>query len=369
MGRDFYKILGVSRSATPDQLRKAYRKLALKYHPDKNKEKSAEEKFKDINMAYEVLSDEKKKKIYDQVGEEGLSGGGGGGGCSSGGHPGFNFSNNGGQGFHPGNFTFTSTSSGFPGGAGGGFNSNGFDPFSTFNSFFGSNNPFDDDDPMSGFSSGPGRSNFSSQSFNHHTPRSSAQQVTGMTASIEHEVLVTYEEIAAGVLKKYNIARDRVKARSRTVREKKLFEVQVKKGWKDGTKIRYQGEANEEIGKLAGDIVFIIKTKEHSYFKRENENLIYTQNIPLAQALSGERLTYQIPLLNRSGGDALVGGQTTLTVQNEIISGSTERRIAGEGLPIQKQPTKNGDLIVRFNVIFPTRLTQNVKNASQLLKQ
>merc|ERR1711879_269204 len=89
--------------------------------------------------------------------------------------------------------------------------------------------------------------------FNNHTPRSSTQQVTGITSSIEHEVLVTYEEIAVGVVKKYNIARDRVKTRGRVVREKKLFEVQVKKGWKDGTKIRYQGEANEEVGKLAGD--------------------------------------------------------------------------------------------------------------------
>lgn len=74
MGRDFYKILGVSKTATDDELRKAYRKLAIKYHPDKNKEKGAEDKFKEISMAYEVLSDKEKRKIYDQVGEDGLNG-------------------------------------------------------------------------------------------------------------------------------------------------------------------------------------------------------------------------------------------------------------------------------------------------------
>lgn len=75
MGRDLYKILNVKQNATPDELKKAYRKLALKYHPDKNKDPSAEEKFKDISFAYDVLSNPEKKKVYDMVGEEGLNGG------------------------------------------------------------------------------------------------------------------------------------------------------------------------------------------------------------------------------------------------------------------------------------------------------
>jgi DnaJ-class molecular chaperone len=79
MGKDYYKILGVSRSATDDELKKAYRKLALKYHPDKNKAKGAEDKFKEIGEAYDVLSDPRKRQIYDQCGEEGLKGGMGGG--------------------------------------------------------------------------------------------------------------------------------------------------------------------------------------------------------------------------------------------------------------------------------------------------
>ena len=75
MGKDYYKILGLSsRGASEEDIKKAYRKMALKYHPDKNKSAGAEEKFKEIAEAYEVLSDKKKREIYDQYGEEGLKG-------------------------------------------------------------------------------------------------------------------------------------------------------------------------------------------------------------------------------------------------------------------------------------------------------
>merc|ERR1712079_513677 len=118
MGKDYYTILGVSRGASDDEIKKAYRKLALKYHPDKNQSPGAEERFKEIGEAYDVLSDGKKKQIYDQFGEEGLKGGmgagpqGGGGGMP-------NFGN--GQGFS--------------------YSYHG-DPRATFSQFFGGSNPF-----------------------------------------------------------------------------------------------------------------------------------------------------------------------------------------------------------------------------------
>lgn len=71
MGKDYYKILGIQSGANEDEIKKAYRKMALKYHPDKNKDPSAEEKFKEIAEAYDVLSDTKKRAVYDQYGEEG----------------------------------------------------------------------------------------------------------------------------------------------------------------------------------------------------------------------------------------------------------------------------------------------------------
>merc|ERR1712048_1372102 len=103
--------LGVSKGASDDELKKAYRKLALKYHPDKNKSAGAEEKFKEVGEAYDVLSDPKKKQIYDQLGEEGLKG-------SAGGHSAGDFGDG---------FTYT-----YHG-----------DPRATFSQFFGTSNPFE----------------------------------------------------------------------------------------------------------------------------------------------------------------------------------------------------------------------------------
>eukprot|EP00300_Choanocystis_sp_HF-7_P010961 c17238_g1_i1.p1 GENE.c17238_g1_i1~~c17238_g1_i1.p1 ORF type:complete len:333 (+),score=70.39 c17238_g1_i1:84-1082(+) len=96
-GGDFYSTLGISRDASTEDIKKAYKKLALKYHPDRCKEPHAEEKFKQIAEAYEVLSDEKKREIYDRFGEEGLKGGMG---MGEGGAP-FHFSTNGGAGVDP----------------------------------------------------------------------------------------------------------------------------------------------------------------------------------------------------------------------------------------------------------------------------
>lgn len=91
MGKDFYKILGIQKGANDDEIKKAYRKLALKYHPDKNKSAGAEERFKEIAEAYEVLSDKKKRDIYDQYGEEGLHGGAPGGGPGTDGGQSFSY--------------------------------------------------------------------------------------------------------------------------------------------------------------------------------------------------------------------------------------------------------------------------------------
>ena len=115
MGKDYYKILGVSRSATDDEIKKGYRKMALKYHPDKNKDPSAADKFKEVAEAFEVLKDKDKRAVYDKYGEEGLKG-----------QPSFGGGTGAGQGMPAG---FTS------------FKFSG-DPFKTFQDFFGDENPF-----------------------------------------------------------------------------------------------------------------------------------------------------------------------------------------------------------------------------------
>lgn len=121
--RNYYEVLGVSKSATAEEIKRAYRKLAVQYHPDKNKTKDAENKFKEINAAYEVLSDPEKRKMYDAYGSSAFNGGAGG--------PFGGFSN--------GPFTYTYSSSGGQGG----FDFGGFaDPFDIFEQFFGGASPF-----------------------------------------------------------------------------------------------------------------------------------------------------------------------------------------------------------------------------------
>lgn len=132
--QNFYDTLGVSKSASPDELKRAYRKLALQYHPDKNKTKEAEDKFKEINQAYEVLSDPQKKQTYDQVGHAGFQQGAGAGGPFGGAGGPF-----GQQGGSYGPFTYSYSTNGSQQGAN--FDLGGFsDPFEIFEQFFGGGN-------------------------------------------------------------------------------------------------------------------------------------------------------------------------------------------------------------------------------------
>ena len=128
--RDYYQILGVSKTASPEELKRVYRKLALQYHPDKNKTKEAEEKFKEINHAYEVLSDSQKRQQYDQFGSAAFESGAGG--PFGGGFGGFRSG-------QQGPFTYTYST----GGGAQGFDFGGFtDPFEIFEQFFGGASPF-----------------------------------------------------------------------------------------------------------------------------------------------------------------------------------------------------------------------------------
>ncbi len=132
--KDYYQILGITKSATSDEIKKAYRKLALQYHPDRNKGKDAEAKFKEVTKAYEVLSDPQKKQTYDQFGHAAFEQGAGQGPFGGAGGPFGGFGQQGGP------FSYTYATGG-DGGAG--FDFGGFtDPFEIFEQFFGSANPF-----------------------------------------------------------------------------------------------------------------------------------------------------------------------------------------------------------------------------------
>ncbi|KAJ3622716.1 hypothetical protein MTP99_019001 [Tenebrio molitor] len=340
MGKDYYKILGLSKGASDDDIKKAYRKLALKYHPDKNKTAGAEEKFKEVAEAYEVLSDKKKRDIYDNYGEEGLKGG-------VPGNSGF------------GNSSFSYTYHG--------------DPQATFAQFFGNASPFqaffsgnhsmfgfpdddmDVDDPFASLNVGPTRSGpggaFRSHSFNFHgTPNRNKDKI--QDPPIEHDLYVSLEDITKGCTKKMKISRKVLQSDGTAKKEDKVLTINVKPGWKAGTKITFQREGDQGRNKIPADIVFIIRDKPHPLFKREGSDIRYTAKISLKQALCG--CTIEAPTMSST--------KIPLHYTSEVIKPNTVRRIQGYGLPLPKEPTRRGDLIVNFDIKFPDTLSQPVKD-------
>ena len=226
MARDYYEILGVSKNATPEELKKAYRKLALEWHPDRNKAANAAEKFKEINKAYEVLGDPKKKEVYNQYGEAAFSpgsGGFGGGGQT-------------GQ-YGPFTYTYRTTGGGNPfegfsaqGGPASGWDFGGFsDPFEIFEQFFGGS-PF-------------GR-------------RSQARQRN------IYRLTIDFMEAVKGVEKEVQIDGKRQK-------------IKIPAGVDDGMRIRFQ------------DYDVILSVHPDSRFQREDYDLVTTIEVSFAQAAIG----------------------------------------------------------------------------------
>lgn len=270
MGKDYYKILGIAKGASDEEIKKAYRKLALKYHPDKNKDPSAEERFKEVAEAYEVLSDKKKRDIYDAHGEEGLKSGG-----------------TRGSGMGTNDFTYT-----FHG-----------DPRATFAQFFGDSSPFNsfnrmfggfgDDEEMDtdpfwlnlggmGSMPRPGGGAFRSHSFNiHNSPNRSKDKM--QDSPIEHDLYVSLEDVTKGCTKKMKISRKVLQADGTLKKEDKVLTINVKPGWKAGTKVTFQREGDQGRNKIPADIVFIIRDKPHALFKREGSDIRYTAKVSLKQ--------------------------------------------------------------------------------------
>ncbi|TMS08124.1 DnaJ-like protein subfamily B member 5 [Larimichthys crocea] len=240
-GKDFYKVLGVTPESNEDEIKKAYRKMALKFHPDKNSDADAEDKFKEIAEAYEILTDPKKRGIYDQFGEEGLKNG-----MSMAGQ-GSAFRNH----FHG-------------------------DPHSTFSSFFHGSDHFDiffgsdvdgEEDLFNPFRRFPSTVG----GFPGHEGGLRRGQRRLQGDEVVHDLLVTLDEVMHGCTKHVKITRSRLNPDSRTVRsEDKVLNVV--------------------------DITFILRDKEHNQYKRDGSNIVYTAKITLKEALCG--CTVNVPTLD-----------------------------------------------------------------------
>lgn len=140
--------------------------------------------------------------------------------------------------------------------------------------------------------------------------------------------------------------------RQTTRQEEKTVEIEVKKGWKAGTKITFPREGDESIkGNVPADVVFVVKDRTHKHFKREGSDVRYVAKISLKQALCGG--TISIPTIDE--------GQINIQL-TEIIKPGTTRRIPHQGLPFLKEPSRLGDMIVEFQVVFPDYLSNSQKS-------
>ncbi len=346
--RDYYEVLGVSKSASKAEIKKAYRKLAIKYHPDKNPDdKQAEENFKEAAEAYEVLSDENKKARYDQFGHQGMGGGFGGGGGSM----------------------------------------NMDDIFSQFGDIFGGG--------FGGFGGGGGGGGF----------RGGSRRVKGSNLRIK--VKLTLEEIANGVSKKIKLnkltnssettystcsscggsgqvtrvtntilgqmqtastcptcngsgksvgTRAKGSDSNGQIRKEVVENIEIPAGVEDGMQLSMRGKGNEgPFDGVPGDLIIVIEEAKHEHFHREGQNLHYDLYLNFADVVLGTQV--DIPTLDGKAKIKITPG----TQAGKLL------RLKGKGLP-SINSYGNGDLLVTVNVWTPKEISKEEKSIMEQLK-
>lgn len=345
--RDYYEVLGVAKGASPEEIKKSYRQLARKYHPDVNKEQDAEDKFKEINEAYEILSDEQKRGMYDRFGHAGVGG-----------------------------------ASGF----GGGFQDfGGFrDPFEIFEEVFG------------------GLGGFSRSRRQRGGPRRGAD--------LRYEMTLEFEEAVFGIEKEIEVPRQETcnscngngvepgtspircpecngtgeirrqtgffinigtcprcqgrgeiitspcrecRGQGRIVKTRRLS-VKVPAGVDNGTQIRLSGEGESgALGGPPGNLYVVIRVKPHEFFRRNEETIHLELGINITQAALGDEV--EVPTLD---------GKEMMTIPSGTQTGDTIR-LRGKGVPRLRRDGSNmgrGDQIVTLQVRTPTNLSKEQRH-------
>lgn len=296
---DYYEILQVPKGASDADIKRAYRKVAMKWHPDKNPDNVAEAalKFQEIGEAYDVLSDPAKRAVFDQYGYEGLRDG------------------------------VSEQAKGYT------YKQNAKE---IFESFFGTSNPF----AAFGF----GDSMPFASRLNKPGPKASEPVVYNLECSLP--------ELYNGCTKKFNVTRKRFSADGQLLDDTKQLTINVRPGWKKGTRVTFPGEGDESKTATTPDVVFVIQEKADpaAGYQREGNDLIFTCKLSLADALSDCSL--MVPTLDK---------RLLSFPCPEVVSPYYEKRVPGEGMPISKAPGTKGDLIIRFHLLFPKHLDGNKK--------
>jgi curved DNA-binding protein len=307
--RDYYKTLGVDKSASEKDIKKAYRKLARENHPDVNPDdKLAEERFKEINEAYQVLSDPEKRKKYDQLGSDW-----------------YRYQQSGGR---PGGFDWSQ----WTGGGGPGYDVR----YSSAEDLFGGGGSFSDFfRQIFGGMAGRQRGYRTQDMFGQGTQRPQRGQ------DYEQEVEISLTEAYYGATRIVE-------------KEGRRLEIKIPAGAKTGTKLRFAGEGAAGYGGQPGDLYLRIVVGEDPRFDRRGANLHTTVEVDLYTALLGG--TVRVPTIT---------GPVTLTIKPETQNGQTIR-LRGKGMPKLRQKDEHGDLYAKVNVRLPTGLTEQQR---QLLEE
>ncbi len=357
--RDYYEVLGVSKDASVDEVKKAYRKLALKYHPDKNQGNAeAEEKFKEATEAYEVLGDSTKRQNYDQFGFAGVDGMAGGG-------------------QHDYSSVFREFSDIFGSGFGGGFDFGGGGG-SIFDAIFG----------RSGASQGGKRGG---EDLRYDLTISFQDAVHGTTETITYQRYVSCESCngsgaAAGSGKKvcstcggngqvrrnagpFSVASTCPHCNGAgmvienpclechgngVVKKKTTINITIPAGIATGQRIPLRGKGNAgSDGYPAGDLYVVIRVKEDTYFERDNNDVYCVIPISITQAILGSSIKV----------DTVDGKKIKLDIPSGTQSGKLFR-LRGCGMPIPNR-SKRGDMYVKIDVTIPKRVGSKEKKLLQ----
>ncbi len=302
--KDYYQTLGVSRTASDAEIKKAYRKLAMKYHPDRNPgNKEAEDKFKEINEANEVLSDSKKRARYDQLGDSYSQFQEGGG--------------------NPNNFNWNDWVTQSQGGSGGvrvdmndleGMFGGGFSDF--FSSIFGGS---------------PG-------GFNTAGRRGQARPVQQRPRNYQQNVQIQFMEAYSGTTRLLQI-------------EDRRIEVKIPAGAKTGTKVRVAG-----VGPNNGDVYLVVEVADDPRYERKGDDLNSEFQVDLYTAILGGEVKVPTPK-----------GEVLLNIPAGTQPGRVFR-LSGRGMPKMKNANQFGDLFSRARVSLPTKLNAKQKELFEQIK-
>jgi len=325
--KDYYQIMGITRSATQDEIKRAYRKLARKYHPDVSKEADAEQRFKEVGEAYEVLKDPEKRAAYDQLGADWKAG------------QDFNTPPGWDAGFEFGGGGFTGQGADGYGSQFHGFENTDASAFSDFfEALFGRGFQQAGDRPRGGFQQQP---DFHSAGKDHHA-----------------KILIDLEDAMTGATRSISLRVPDVDQAGHVTTKERVLKVNIPKGIKQGQHIRLSGQGNAGIGQgKAGDLYLEIEFNPHSIYRVEGRDVYLDLPIAPWEAALGANVKVPTP-----------GGVVDMKIKPGSANGS-RMRLKGRGIPPASGNNVAGDLYVILQIALPPANTDSEKAAYENMHQ